>query len=99
MAVAPVAARQGQADTARALSLLARAEVRGDSMLESSQAGDEAYVRLLLGERDSTIVLLGRMLAVQPRLRRQVAENVKFRSLHSDPRFRHLVGEAPETRR
>lgn len=98
MAVARVAARAGQADTARTLSLAARAEVRGDSMLESAQAGDEAYVRLLLGERDSTIVLLGRMLAVQPRLRRQVAENVKYRSLYSDPRFRRLVAETPEAK-
>jgi hypothetical protein len=99
MAVARAAARAGQVDSARALSLAARGEVRGNPMLASAQAGDEAYVRLLLGESDSTIVLLGRMLAVQPRLRRQVAENVKYRSLYTDARFRRLVAEAPEAKR
>jgi DNA-binding SARP family transcriptional activator/TolB-like protein len=99
MAVARVAARAGLADSARALCFVARAEVRGDRELEGAQAGDEAYVRLLLGERDSALVLLKRHLEVQPRLHAQIARDVKFRPLRSDPRFRRLVDEAPEDRR
>ncbi len=99
MLVARVAARAGLADSARALVMAARAQVQGDPVLESSQAADEAYVRLLLAEPDSAVVLLERHLAVQPRLRAQVARNVKFRSLHSDPRFRRLVAGAPARER
>lgn len=95
MAVARVAARAGLADSARAISLAAREEVRGNRELEGAQAGDEAYVRLLLGERDSAIVLLERQLNALPRLRTQVAREVKFRALHDDPRFQRLVREAP----
>jgi DNA-binding SARP family transcriptional activator/TolB-like protein/tetratricopeptide (TPR) repeat protein len=96
MLVARVAARAGLADSARAVSMRARAEVRGDPAQEGSQAADEAYVRLLLGERDSAIALLARHLRAQPRLRAQVASNVKFRALHTDPRFRRVVaGDAP----
>ena len=96
MAVARVVARAGLADSARAMSLTARAEVRGNRDWESAQAADEAYVRLLLGERDSAVVLLSRHLAVRPRLRAQIARDVKYRALHDDPRFRRLVAEAPE---
>lgn len=95
MVVARVAARAGLADSARAISRNARSEVRGNRELEGAQAGDEAYVRLLLGERDSAIVLLERQLTALPRLRAQVAREVKFRALHDDPRFQLLVGKAP----
>lgn len=99
MLVARVAARASLADSARALVLAARAAVRGDTLMQSSQWNDEAYVRVLLGEPDSAIVLLERHVGVHARLREQVANNVKFRSLHADPRFRRLVAEAPEAAR
>jgi hypothetical protein len=51
----------------------------------------EAYVRTLLGQRDSAIELLKTYLQSLPYARGQVAHSPWFSGLASDPRFKALV--------
>jgi tetratricopeptide (TPR) repeat protein len=86
--VAAILARNGAADSARAVLATVRsmpAERRGLTSVF------EAYVLLLLGDRDAAISRLGERLRTAPEYRRQVATLPYFRSLHGDPRFEALV--------
>ncbi|MDB4951877.1 MAG: protein kinase, partial [Gemmatimonadetes bacterium] len=82
---AAILARAGRADAARELLARAERDAGRDAGLRLSLAYDEAYARLLLGERDSARALLGRTLALRPELRPFAAR---------DPLLRELVGPA-----
>jgi TolB-like protein len=85
MVAAAVSARAGE--VARARAVLARTRALATTPdLRLSLDYDEAYLRLLLGERDSARARLDEMLAARPWLRPYVAR---------DPLFRGLVTPAP----
>ena len=81
MMVAAVLARAGLGDSARAVSARARAAVQSDPRLLPSYLWDEAYVRLLLGERARAAALLDTFVARRPELREYVAREPAFRGL------------------
>jgi tetratricopeptide (TPR) repeat protein len=93
MHLAAVLARAGRTDSARAVMSAARGEA------EAAEPPDplrrvlyqEAYVRLLLGEPDSALVLLGQYLELNPQRRGYIAEDWLWRSLRNEPRFEALV--------
>jgi len=91
--VAAVLARSGLGDSARAVIRRTRAAITSPAA-QASLDYDEAYVRLLLGERDSALRLLGAFLRARPENRAYVAESPWFRLLHDDPRFQALVRPA-----
>ncbi|HYR32232.1 MAG TPA: protein kinase [Gemmatimonadales bacterium] len=91
--VAAVLARSGLADSARAVIRRTRAAATNPAA-QSSLDYDEAYVRLLLGERDIALQLLAKCLRSRPENRGFVAESPWFRSLRDDPRFQALVRPA-----
>jgi len=91
MMAAVVSARAGQTDTARARARQARAAVHGRAGLRTDLEYDEAYLALILGERGQTIRLLSDYLAARPSLRGLVAGHPRWRQLHGDPSFEHLV--------
>jgi TolB-like protein len=89
--VANVLARSGWTDSARSVVRETRRHFpRGDFDLQ------EASVRLLLGERDATLRLLGAFLRRHPGYRGYVANHFWFHALQSDPRFGRLTaGSGP----
>jgi tetratricopeptide (TPR) repeat protein len=91
--VAAVMARSGMRDSARNLLAYLRAQERSDPTKRSAPLG-EAYVRLLLNDRDSALVRLGEYLRNAPIARAQVAMHPWFRPLVADPRFEALVRPA-----
>jgi DNA-binding SARP family transcriptional activator/TolB-like protein/tRNA A-37 threonylcarbamoyl transferase component Bud32 len=93
MLVASVLARSGLADSARAV--MRRVHREAPDHPGSSDVTDiEAYVRLQLGERDAALRLLENYLEAIPSARPYVARSPWYRDLHTDPRFRALVGLA-----
>jgi serine/threonine-protein kinase len=89
MMVAAVLARAGMRDSTRAV--LARTQRdRGD---KPSADLEEAYVRLLLGERDEALQLIAKVLAATPSRRMRVARSAWFQELRGDPRFEALVAD------
>jgi DNA-binding SARP family transcriptional activator/TolB-like protein/class 3 adenylate cyclase len=91
MMVAAVLARAGQSDSARAVLARARERIGGDPDLLSSFAYDEAYVKLLLGNRDEALRALARHLSDRAAHRAFIAHDVLFTTLHRDPRFAAVV--------
>jgi tetratricopeptide (TPR) repeat protein len=91
--VAAVLARSGLADSARAVIGRTRAAITTPAA-QATLVYDEAYVRLLLGERDTALQLLDKYLRTRPENRGYVAESPWFRALHDDPRFQTLVRPA-----
>lgn len=87
MMVAAVIARGGLRDSARAV--VARA--RKDPGNKDSSLAAEAYVHVLLGEREQAIKLLSQLLRTEPEVRARVARNPWFTELRDDPGFRALV--------
>lgn len=87
MAAAAISARAGDRDSARAVIAWARRQVGNDADLNVDLDYDEAYVRLALGDRDSTVRLLGQYLAARPSLKPYLTRDPLFSSLRSDPRF------------
>ncbi|MDB4949636.1 MAG: Protein kinase, partial [Gemmatimonadetes bacterium] len=81
MVAAAVAARAGQADSARAAIAWARRQVGGDREQGLSLDYDEAAVRMLLGEREVARRLLARYAAGRPALRAFLARDPLFRDL------------------
>ncbi|HXH63718.1 MAG TPA: hypothetical protein VNG95_06000, partial [Gemmatimonadales bacterium] len=55
----------------------------------------EAYVHLLLGERDESLRLLRTYLDANPQERRSTAQHPWWRKVRSDPRFAALVRAGP----
>jgi eukaryotic-like serine/threonine-protein kinase len=90
--VAAVLARSGGglADSARALVRRTRAAVR-DAYLRLDMAYAEAYVHLLLGEREEALRLLATYLQARPQERGSTAQHPWWRPLRDDPRFQALV--------
>jgi DNA-binding SARP family transcriptional activator/TolB-like protein/tetratricopeptide (TPR) repeat protein len=79
---ATVSARAGDAARARAELAWARNEVRGDTAAAVSLAYDEAYVRLVLGDRAGARARLDAYLAARPALRPYLARDPLFRDLY-----------------
>ncbi len=88
--VAAVLARSGLADSARGELRRLRAAVT-DPYVRIDMSYAEAYVRLLLGEREETLRLLGTYLHVNPQERGSTAQHPWWRPLRGDPRFEALV--------
>jgi eukaryotic-like serine/threonine-protein kinase len=93
--VAGVLARAGLKDSARHLLAQARADQTIDR--ERDLVSYQAFVRLLLGDRDEALALLKEYLAANPEHRVGYATSYHWwwRDLRDDPRFRELVGKGP----
>jgi serine/threonine-protein kinase len=86
--VAAILARSGMRDSARRVLTRVQAtppDQRGRTELF------EAYVLLLLNDRENALARLAERLRATPENRTQVATLPYFRSLHGDPRFEALV--------
>ncbi len=88
--VAAVLARAGMTDSARHILDAVRAAAPADPRKRSTLS-TEAYVQLLLGDRDAAIANLTEYLRATPMARAQVARNPWFQTLRGDPRFVALV--------
>jgi serine/threonine-protein kinase len=88
---AVVLARAGDSDSARAIARHARSAVGSDSLLSMDLVYDEAYLHLVLGERNDTLRLLSDYLAARPSLRALVSRHPRWRPLWNDPAFIRLV--------
>jgi eukaryotic-like serine/threonine-protein kinase len=88
MDVASVLARGGHQDSARAVIRMARdVAPLPDPRLDAR----EAAARLLLGEREESLRLLGLYLSAMPDRRARIARDPYFRALRDDPAFQSLV--------
>jgi serine/threonine protein kinase/tetratricopeptide (TPR) repeat protein len=99
MMIADVIARAGRADSARAVARRARAEIRKGSELDMDVRYEEAYLHLLLGERDSALSLLAEYVGERPPLRGLVARHPRWKPLWNEPAFVQLVARANESRK
>jgi hypothetical protein len=99
MMIADVIARAGRADSARAVARRARAEVRKGSELDMDVRYEEAYLHLLLGERDSALSLLAEYVGERPSLRGLVGRHPRWKPLWNEPAFVQLLGRANESRK
>ncbi len=93
MQAAAVLVRAGLADSARAVARRTRAELGPDRL--ASVAYDEAYLRLLLGERERALERLTVYLGQAPQDRGRVAQDIWFKKLWDDPEFQALVRPPP----
>ena len=91
--VAGALARAGLGDSAR--HVLARSRVDPEIDRERELASYQAFVRLLLGDRDQALELLKQYVAANPEHRVGFATSYHWwwRELRDDPRFRELVGK------
>ncbi len=91
--VAAVLARAGAGDSARRLLARSRADAEIDR--ERELVSYQAFVRVLLGDRDEALALLKQYLAANPEHRVGFATGYHWwwRDLRDDPRFRQLVGK------
>ena len=92
--VAAVLARSGLGDSARAVVRATRASA-ADPYVLVDMSYAQAYVSLLLGDREEALRLLGAYLAGNPQERLATARHPWWRSLRADPRFRALVEAGP----
>jgi eukaryotic-like serine/threonine-protein kinase len=92
MLVAIVLARKGLADSAKAVAQRSRGGADVDATRDLML--DDAYVRLLSGDKDGALSSLKVYLAANPDRRTALAEDPGwwFQSLESDPGFKQLVG-------
>jgi hypothetical protein len=91
MMVAAIMARSGMTDSARALLEKTRRELT-QHPASSDPGWDEAYVYLLLGDRETALRVLSSRLAAEPYERGFVARSPWYRELRTDPRFLALLG-------
>lgn len=75
MVAAAISARAGQETLARAELARARAATAHDSALRLDLAPDEAYIRLLLGERTQAIALVRAFISARPVMRALLARD------------------------
>mgnify|MGYP001568881393 CR=1 FL=1 len=87
---AAVIARQGMSDSARQVLRTVQTRMPAGSSVNDT-ALPEAYVRLLLNDREGALSLLARSLKSTPQARAQLAQLPWFGALHGDPRFDQLV--------
>jgi eukaryotic-like serine/threonine-protein kinase len=93
MMVAAVLARSNLGDSARAVLTRTRATIT-DPYVRIDMSFAEAYVRLLLGERDEALRLLSEYLGAHPQARGLTAHHPWWRPLRADSRFMALVRSA-----
>jgi TolB-like protein/tRNA A-37 threonylcarbamoyl transferase component Bud32 len=93
--VAGVLARAGLGDSAR--HVLARSSADPEIDRERDLVSYQAFVRLLLGDREKALELLKEYVAANPEHRVGFATSYHWwwRDLRDDPRFRELVGRGP----
>jgi hypothetical protein len=92
MILAMVLARAGLTDSARQVAKRARAGPDIDPTLDL--AWDEAYVHVLLGDKDEALRALTSFLAANPERRAALAKESSWwlRDLEDDVRYKALVG-------
>ncbi|MBV9772738.1 MAG: hypothetical protein JO040_02235 [Gemmatimonadetes bacterium] len=95
---AALLARAGRTDSARAVLARAQEAVGSDAELRLSLEYDEAYVRLLMGERETARRLLDDVLARRPALRPFVARDPLFRGLVAAPATAPSSAGSPASR-
>jgi streptomycin 6-kinase len=93
--IAAVLARAGLEDSARSLLAHIQEQQRRDPNRQISGPLGEAYVYLLLNERDSAITQIAAYLSNATAARKQIAQHPWFRALHGDQRFEALVRPSP----
>jgi tetratricopeptide (TPR) repeat protein len=86
--VAATLARAGLTDSATAVIRQARAAVTTPSSMNDY---NEAYVLLLLGDREQALHFLQRYVEASPGRKQALAADWWFESLQSDPRFQELL--------
>jgi len=91
--IAAILARAGARDSARHLLDAVRAAAPKDPAQRSTWS-IEAYVQLLLGDRDGALASLAEYLRMTPLARPQIAQHPWFVPLRNDPRFIALVSPA-----
>jgi serine/threonine-protein kinase len=92
--VAALAVRVGLRDSARHIIAQIRPHRRTDGSPALGRL-EEAYVDLLLGDRDAALHLIAEQLRQTPAAREAVAANAWFESLHEDSLFKALVRRQP----
>jgi hypothetical protein len=92
--VAGALARAGLPDSARHVLLRARATPQQDPDRELE--GNEAVMRVILGDQDEAVRLIADYLTVHPAHRKGFATRVSpwWRDLQSNPKFRQLIAGA-----
>jgi eukaryotic-like serine/threonine-protein kinase len=90
--VAAVLARAGLADSAR--RVLERSRGNADIDPGKELLGYEAFVRVMLGDKDEALRLLSEYFTANPSHREGFRENVHWwwRPIQNDPRFKQLIG-------
>ncbi|HJP86941.1 MAG TPA: serine/threonine-protein kinase [Gemmatimonadaceae bacterium] len=91
MMVAMVLARVRQGDSARAVARRAYQAVERDTSLHSDFLYDDAYLHLLLGERDEALRSLSEYLSIRPSLRTLVSKHRRWQPLWDDVYFKKLI--------
>lgn len=91
---AVVLARAGREREARDLLARARREAGGDRAVSLFLAYDEAYLRLVLGERERAFELLTHYVRQRPELKPYALRDPQFRTLWSDTAGARLVVRA-----
>jgi eukaryotic-like serine/threonine-protein kinase len=99
MMAAVVSARAGDAESARAVAHRARSSVSADADVRIDLLYDEAYLHLVLGERNEAIRLLSDYLAARPSLRGLVSRHPRWRPIWSDSAFTRLTRAATPGRK
>ena len=89
--IAMILARSGLADSAMALVRTARTGDPADSAA-AWMALAEAYVRVLVGDREAALGLLARAVGADQHFSRYVRASPWFASLRGDPRFETVLG-------
>lgn len=89
--VAAILARAGVGDSARHILDV----VRATTSPKRSTLSIEAYLQLLLGDREGALASLSTYLRATPFARAQIANDPWFQALHGDPRFVALAQATP----
>ena len=87
---AAIIARAGMRDSAQAVLATLAARQRADSTIRGVPLA-EAYVRLLLNDRNDAMASLEQYFRSSPAARAQIAQHPWFRPLRGNPRFDALV--------
>jgi len=91
MMAAVVSARAGAPDSARAVARRVRALTLGNSSLATDLDYEDAYLHLVLGEREEALRLLARYLEARPSLADLVSRHPRWRVLRDDSTFVRLT--------
>ncbi|HVZ48971.1 MAG TPA: protein kinase [Gemmatimonadaceae bacterium] len=86
-----VFARAGERDSAEAVIRRVRRATGGATDLLTDMLYDEAYIRLLLGERAAALRLLDRYLTAHPTLRALAAGHARWHALAGDTTFARMT--------